>query len=81
MREYPCYRVVLSLASEYFDTMLSNSMRENETSKISFPDKDPNEWDNLAGQEKFAEVLSGMSDPLMLNNQETESDIVRTTAS
>ena len=44
MQEFYCYRVILSFASEYFDTMLSASMIENETGRIEFPNKDPLHW-------------------------------------
>eukprot|EP00339_Tiarina_fusa_P026926 CAMPEP_0117044608 /NCGR_PEP_ID=MMETSP0472-20121206/30913_1 /TAXON_ID=693140 ORGANISM="Tiarina fusus, Strain LIS" /NCGR_SAMPLE_ID=MMETSP0472 /ASSEMBLY_ACC=CAM_ASM_000603 /LENGTH=340 /DNA_ID=CAMNT_0004756397 /DNA_START=135 /DNA_END=1157 /DNA_ORIENTATION=- len=42
--EFQCYRLVLSLASECFDAMLSAGMKENLESKIEFPDKTPQEW-------------------------------------
>ena len=44
MQEFECYRVVLSFATDYFDIMLSTSMKESQTSRISLPDKDPEEW-------------------------------------
>ena len=44
MQEFECYRIVLSFASKYLDTMLSARMKEDETSRIEFPDKDPKEW-------------------------------------
>lgn len=43
-QEFGCYGAVLSFASKYLDTMLSASMRESETSRIEFPNKDPEEW-------------------------------------
>ncbi len=44
MQEFPCYRVILSFASDYFDSMLSAEMIENKTGRIEFPDKDPQMW-------------------------------------
>lgn len=44
-REFQCYAVILSFASEYLDAMLSSSMKEGELGKIEFPDKDPEEWE------------------------------------
>lgn len=45
--EFYHYGVSLSFASEYFDTMLSSSMKEGETQVIEFPDKVPKEWEML----------------------------------
>ena len=42
--EFECYKVALSFASPYFDTMLAANMTKNDTSRIEFPTKDPNEW-------------------------------------
>ena len=42
--EFECYKYALCCNSEYFDTMLSLPMKENETSRIDLPDKDPEEW-------------------------------------
>jgi hypothetical protein len=47
--EFECYKVVLSLASPYLDAMLSNDMVESSTSRIEFPDKDPEEWKIVYG--------------------------------
>lgn len=44
MQEFHCYRVILSFASDYFDSMLSAEMIENKTGRIEFPDKDPQMW-------------------------------------
>lgn len=44
MQEFHCYRVILSFASDYFDSMLSAEMIENKTGRIEFPDKDPLMW-------------------------------------
>lgn len=41
------YGVLLSLASEYFDSMLSSDMIEGETKVVEVPDKDPKEWRQL----------------------------------
>jgi hypothetical protein len=38
------YSVMLCLASEYFDKMLSSGTRESHTMRIEFPDGDPEEW-------------------------------------
>ena len=43
-KEFQCHRAVLCLASDYFDAMLSNAMKENKESKIILLDKDPEEW-------------------------------------
>jgi hypothetical protein len=42
--EFECYQLILVMASEVFDAMLSGSMKESKTSRIEFPDKDPNDW-------------------------------------
>ncbi|KAL7527964.1 hypothetical protein ACHAWF_002380, partial [Thalassiosira exigua] len=44
MQEFECYKVALSFASPYFDTMLSAGMAEANSNRIEFPDKDPEEW-------------------------------------
>ena len=44
MQEFECYKIALCFASPYFDAMLSAAMVENNTSRIEFPDKDPEEW-------------------------------------
>jgi hypothetical protein len=45
MQEFKCYGVVLSLASEHFNTILGNAMEKSENhSRVEFPDKDPAEW-------------------------------------
>ena len=44
MEEFECYRIALSFASPYFDALLSSNMRENNQSRIEFPDKSPEEW-------------------------------------
>ena len=44
MQEFECYSVILSHASDYFDTMFSSQMKEATTKRISFHDKDPKEW-------------------------------------
>jgi hypothetical protein len=44
MKEFECYKVALAHAAEYFDVMLSAGMVEDETSRIEFPDKDPETW-------------------------------------
>jgi hypothetical protein len=43
-REFLHHSVLLCLASEYFDTMLSSDTREAHTGRIEFPDGDPEEW-------------------------------------
>ena len=42
--EFECYKYALCYNCEYFDTMFSLPLRENETSRIHLPDKDPEEW-------------------------------------
>ncbi|KAL7490054.1 hypothetical protein ACHAW6_016122 [Cyclotella cf. meneghiniana] len=42
--EFECYKIALCFASDYFDTMLSAGMREEETGRIELPGKDPEEW-------------------------------------
>mmetsp|Transcript_15267 Transcript_15267/g.27752 ORF Transcript_15267/g.27752 Transcript_15267/m.27752 type:complete len:352 (-) Transcript_15267:342-1397(-) len=44
-KEFECYRIALSFASPYFDTMFSVDMAESNNSRIEFPDKDPAEWE------------------------------------
>jgi hypothetical protein len=43
-REFLHHSVLLCLASEYFDRMLSSDTRESRTRRIEFPDGDPEEW-------------------------------------
>jgi hypothetical protein len=43
-KEFFHHSVLLRLASEYFDTMLSSDTRESHTGRIDFPDGDPEEW-------------------------------------
>lgn len=43
-KEFQSYGVILAASSPYFDAMLSSGMREGETRRIEFPDKDPEEW-------------------------------------
>lgn len=39
------YKVLLCSGSDFFDTMLSNEMKEREESQVElFPEKDPHEW-------------------------------------
>jgi hypothetical protein len=42
--EFYHYKVTLCSGCDFIDTMLSNQMRENDESRIEFPDKDPTEW-------------------------------------
>ena len=45
MQEFECYSIILCFASpDYFDSMLSLQMKESETRRIVFPDKNPEEW-------------------------------------
>ena len=45
MEEFECYGVLLAFASnDYFGKMLTSQMKEATTKRISFPDKDPEEW-------------------------------------
>ncbi|KAL7548667.1 hypothetical protein ACHAWF_011937 [Thalassiosira exigua] len=44
MQEFECYKIALSFASPYFDAMLSSDMAEANSSRIEYPDKDPEEW-------------------------------------
>jgi len=41
------YSMVLCNASEYFDAMLSSAMKEGQTKVIEFPDKQPDEWEEV----------------------------------
>lgn len=43
-RSFMYHGAILANASEYIDTMLSTSMKEQETRSISFPDIEPEEW-------------------------------------
>jgi hypothetical protein len=43
-REFLHHSVILCLASEYFDRMLSSDTRESRTGRIEFPDGDPETW-------------------------------------
>jgi len=70
MQEFHCYRVILSFASDYFDSMLSASMIENETGRIEFPNKDPLMW------KRFYSFI----DPDKLSVAETQASINVTTA-
>jgi hypothetical protein len=44
LQEFKCYRVVLSIASDLFDTMLSDAGNIHDDVRIEFPKKDPEEW-------------------------------------
>ena len=44
MREFQCYGSFLSYASPVLDAMLSSRMKEGQTGRIEFPNKDPEEW-------------------------------------
>ena len=66
MQEFPCYRVALCFASDYLDAMLSSSMKEGESSRIEFPDKDPEEW----------ELVYKFIDPSTLRDAEVTLDNV-----
>eukprot|EP00557_Chaetoceros_sp_GSL56_P005863 CAMPEP_0176503560 /NCGR_PEP_ID=MMETSP0200_2-20121128/15430_1 /TAXON_ID=947934 /ORGANISM="Chaetoceros sp., Strain GSL56" /LENGTH=362 /DNA_ID=CAMNT_0017902863 /DNA_START=45 /DNA_END=1134 /DNA_ORIENTATION=+ len=44
MQEFKCYRVVLSIASDLFDSMLSDAGSIHDDVRIEFPMKDPEEW-------------------------------------
>ncbi len=43
-QEFECYKLLLCYHCEYLDTMLSHQTKENETSRIELPDKDPEKW-------------------------------------
>jgi hypothetical protein len=43
-QQFKCYKVLLCLASDYFDVMFSTNLSENATSYVEFPDKDPKGW-------------------------------------
>ncbi|KAL7498130.1 hypothetical protein ACHAWT_009654 [Skeletonema menzelii] len=70
MQEFHCYRVILSFASDYFDSMLSARMIENETGRIEFPNKDPLMW------KKFYSFI----DPDKLSGAETQAKLDMKTA-
>ena len=42
--EFYHYKIILCSGCDFFDTMLSTQMRENQGSRIEFPDKNPEEW-------------------------------------
>jgi len=44
--EFECFKLLLCLASDYFDAMLSNEngFRESQSSRIEFPHVSPQEW-------------------------------------
>lgn len=42
--EFYHYKIILCSGSDFFDTMLSTQMRENDENRIEFPDKNPDEW-------------------------------------
>jgi hypothetical protein len=43
-KKFEHHGVLLCLASEYFDKMLSSETRESRTGRIEFPHEDPEEW-------------------------------------
>lgn len=65
MKEYPCYRVILSFASPYFDSMLTANMAENRLGRIHLPDKNPKEW----------EVFSKYIHPSKMSQSSTNHDV------
>jgi hemolysin-activating ACP:hemolysin acyltransferase len=46
--EFKEFGQVLCLWSSYFDTALSSGLRETETKRFEFPDRDPKEWEWIA---------------------------------
>jgi hypothetical protein len=46
-KEFLHYSIILCLASDYFDRMLSSDTRESNTRRIDFPDGDPKEWERF----------------------------------
>jgi len=65
VREFKCYKVILSFASVYLDAMIGSCLREGSLSRIEFPDKDPEEWklfyefiapDNLGKERRNATI-------------------------
>jgi hypothetical protein len=44
-QEFECYSQILCYKCDHFDTMLSHSMKEKNTSRIELPDNDPEEWE------------------------------------
>lgn len=46
-KEFQCYSVILAHASPVLDAMLSSGMKESETGRVEFPDKNPADWKTL----------------------------------
>lgn len=44
-KEFRHYRQILCVASDYFDAAFNSGMKESDTMRIEFPDKDPDEWE------------------------------------
>jgi len=42
--EFYHYNIILCSGCDFIDTMLSTQMRENDESRIEFPDRNPEEW-------------------------------------
>lgn len=81
LQEFECYKVVLSIASPYFDAMFSAGMRENETHRIEYPDKDPEEWKifyQFLGHEidikEYAKILSPSFHEFQMNRHLEKCD-------
>ena len=43
-QQFQCYKVLLCLASDYFDAMFSTELVENASSHVEFPAMDPKGW-------------------------------------
>ena len=43
-QEFPCYKLMLALASDFFDNAFASTMNEGETGRVELEDKNPDEW-------------------------------------
>ena len=45
MKEFQCHRIILSFASDYFDSMVSDPTKGIKNGRIEFPAQDPDSWE------------------------------------
>lgn len=83
LREFECYKVVLSFASPYFDAMFSADMHESRTCRVEYPDRDPEEWktfyqflthDPSVDLERHAAILAPMFHEFQMDKHLSDCD-------
>ena len=54
-KEFKCYKVILSISSEFFNNAFASSMNEGQTGRVVLEDQDPDEWKEVY---KFIDPIS-----------------------